>query len=392
MLGDIPRTKMSYGNQAIRHLFWKSILCITLLISIVGCHRENASDTLAPSSDARVVQVVETRLSNESVLVAGSNDDHLTVAFSPFVPGIQNARVFQGSRRALPALVEDDEGNTWDVFGTCIDGPHVGAQLKMFRSGVAYWYAWNTLFRLVGRVQDLDTREAYVPKASEDWLVSTDYVFRGSAHDGIPALRLPSITNFRERDVINGLYHLKDSDEVIVVKVNGQLRLYPIAILNYHEIINDTVGGTPIAISYAPYTGSSAVWSRRVGEHTLSFAVSGLVYNNNMLAFDRETNSYWSQLPGLCVHGRHIGATLDPINFLHTTWQTVRQLDREFQAVLGPTGYDFNYSVDPLLGYKQDQRSLPFPVSNFDNTMPLKTELFGVYNFDEVRLIAWCDY
>lgn len=98
---------------------------------------------------------------------------------------------------------------------------------------------------------------------------------------------------------LHGKY-LVSADRVIGVTVNGESRAYPIQILNVHEIVNDTLGGVPIAVTYNPLCDSAIVFERHVGGETLQFGVSGLLYNSNLLMYDRRPNaqgeSLWSQL------------------------------------------------------------------------------------------------
>jgi len=97
-------------------------------------------------------------------------------------------------------------------------------------------------------------------------------------------------------------------DRVIGVSIGGESRAYPLRIMNWHEIVNDTLGGVPIAVTYSALCDSVVVFDRRAGGETLEFGGSGLLYNSNLVMFDRREDksqeSLWSQLLGTAIAGR----------------------------------------------------------------------------------------
>jgi hypothetical protein len=113
---------------------------------------------------------------------------------------------------------------------------------------------------------------------------------------------------------------LPDSSLVIGVVRGGEARAYPVDLLSLHEVVNDLVGGVPIAITWCPLCASAVGYDRRVGNRTLTFGVSGYLYKANLILFDRETGSLWSQLLGGAVTGRMRGASLRRIPLVHETW------------------------------------------------------------------------
>ena len=119
----------------------------------------------------------------------------------------------------------------------------------------------------------------------------------GPPKDGIPALTNPKFVSVSEVDFLN------DQDKIIGVSINGKHKAYPIKILNYHEIVNDYLGKSPIVITYCPLCGSGIVFSAIIDSQILHFGVSGLLYNSDVLMYDKETNSLWSQLMMQAVSG-----------------------------------------------------------------------------------------
>lgn len=128
-------------------------------------------------------------------------------------------------------------------------------------------------------------------------------VASGLPRDGLPALDDPAVIDARQlgpRPKLSGVRILHGTDRVLGVRIGGQVRAYPLWILAWHEVVNDTLAGVPILVTYSPLCDAAAVFDRRVGGQTLRFGFSGLLYNSNLLVFDRqprpEQSSLWSQL------------------------------------------------------------------------------------------------
>src|SRR6056297_2673316 len=100
------------------------------------------------------------------------------------------------------------------------------------------------------------------------------------------------------------------SDEVIVVEAEHTARAYPTRILQNHEVVNETFAGEEIAITWCPLCASAVVYDRRVDGDTLTFGVSGKLADNDLVLYDRETESEWKQSSGICLAGPHEGISL----------------------------------------------------------------------------------
>jgi len=135
----------------------------------------------------------------------------------------------------------------------------------------------------------------------------------GPPRDGIPSIDQP-------RFVAAGQSGLRDSDRVLGVARNGIVRAYPVRILNWHEIVNDRLAGEPVAITYCPLCGTGMAFSARAADRELSFGVSGLLYNSDVLLYDRATGSLWSQIMSRAVTGPLRGTSLTAVPLTHTTW------------------------------------------------------------------------
>lgn len=125
----------------------------------------------------------------------------------------------------------------------------------------------------------------------------------GPPRDGIPALTHPPAIPLSEA-------RYEDDEVVLGVEVGGEPRAYPVAILTWHELVNDTVGGEPILVSYCPLCGTGIVYHREVGDRIRTFGVSGLLYRSDLLMYDRQDESLWSQIAAHAVTGPAAGMRL----------------------------------------------------------------------------------
>jgi Protein of unknown function (DUF3179) len=137
--------------------------------------------------------------------------------------------------------------------------------------------------------------------------------------DAIPSIDRPCYERPHEATA------LPDSGLVIGVEHRGEARAYPVDLLSLHEVVNDVVGGMPIAVTWCPLCASAVGYDRRVGDRTLTFGVSGYLYRANLMLFDRQTGSMWSQLLGGAVTGRYRGTALRRVPIVHQTWAQWRR-------------------------------------------------------------------
>lgn len=144
-----------------------------------------------------------------------------------------------------------------------------------------------------------------------------------------------------------------------------QAYAYPIKILNFHEIVNDRIGGVPVLLSYCPLCRSGVVYDRRMADHLLTFGNTSALYESDLVMYDRETNSYWWQVAGLAIVGTLAGERLTPLPSVTTTWGEWRELHPDTLVLTRDTGYGRPYDRDPFVGYADlvDAGRFPFPVS-----------------------------
>ena len=193
----------------------------------------------------------------------------------------------------------------------------------------------------------------------------------GPPKDGIPALTKPKFISADKATYLNA------KDKVIGVSINGDHKAYPIKILNYHEIVNDDVGSTPIVISYCPLCGSGLVFSAIFDTKILNFGVSGLLYNSDVLMYDEQTNSLWSQLMMQGISGKMKDQKLNFIKSEHTTWQGWQAQHPDTKVLSNKTGHARDYNRNPYEGYTRTP-TLYFKVNYESDALPAKKQVLGV--------------
>lgn len=202
-------------------------------------------------------------------------------------------------------------------------------------------------------------------------LVSADLIQRGGPpRDGIPSIDSPRFVTAADAQ------HLSATDRVLGITVNNIAKAYPIRILNYHEIVNDRFNTTPIAVTFCPLCGTGIAFIADIDNTARSFGVSGLLYNSDVLMYDRETESLWSQILGKAVNGPAKGQTLTAVPVLHTTWADWRRRHPDSLVLAKPQTFGRNYNVDPYVGYADSSR-IWFPVAHHDDRFHAKSVVIG---------------
>ncbi len=202
--------------------------------------------------------------------------------------------------------------------------------------------------------------------------IPKDEIYNGGpGKDGIPALMKPEFAT-----VMNTTY-LRPDDELIGVVIGDEARAYPLRVLVWHEIVNDTVGGVPIAVTYCPLCGTAMVFDRRVNDQVLTFGVSGLLYQSDVLFYDHQQNGLWSQLELAAVSGPLAGAALTWLPSKRTRWSHWRKAYPESQVLTKKTGYARDYDEMPYGGYEEDPKTI-FPVPNKRTELSTKTWVVGL--------------
>ena len=202
----------------------------------------------------------------------------------------------------------------------------------------------------------------------------------GPPKDGIPSIDSPKFQSVREADKI-----LEDSEFVLGLNINGDIRVYPLQILVWHEIVNDVVGGKPIAVTYCPLCFTNQVFNRTlIDGNIVEFGTSGKLYNSNLVMYDRKSNSLWSQALGEGIVGDYSGIKLEKIPFDIAYWKEWKKLYPESKVLSRDTGSVRPYGADPYGNYYTNDLIL-FPLANDDKRIGLKEIVIGLEDENQYK-------
>ena len=193
----------------------------------------------------------------------------------------------------------------------------------------------------------------------------------GPPRDGIPAIDEPKFLPAGKA------HHIQPTDPVLGIARNGVAKAYPLAILNLHEVVNDRFDGENVVVTFCPLCGSGMAYSAKIDGRTYTFGVSGLLYNSDVLLYDRQTESLWSQLMAQAVSGPMKGTRLNSLPLSHTTWQEWQTRHPDTLALSPETGYARDYSRNPYEEYLHS-RSIWFPVSHSSRRYHPKEQVMGI--------------
>jgi len=214
---------------------------------------------------------------------------------------------------------------------------------------------------------DLETRSVELDKL----------IMAGDGKDSIPALSNPSFVSMSEAN-------LEDDVLGVLIDVNGEKRYYPYNILVWHEIVNDYIGDNYFAVTFCPLCRSAIVFDRNIGGKILEFGVSGFLYESNLLMYDRQTESFWSQAGLEAIVGKYTGTELKILPMQLLSFGDLKEKYSDIKILSEETGYDRDYSFYPYREYDQSDELL-FPVS-VNNTKFKPKEVMLVIPYNDVSI------
>ena len=180
-----------------------------------------------------------------------------------------------------------------------------------------------------------------------------DIIPGGPPPDGIPAIDHPRFLRPAQ------VSFLSADEPVLALQIGADARAYPVQILIWHEIVNDTVGRVPVAVTYCPLCNSAIAYDRRLAGRVLSFGTSGDLYDSNLVMYDRQTQSLWVQFTGQAVAGVLTGHQLFPYPVQTVSWAAWRAGHPHGWVLSRDTGYTRFYGANPYPGY-DNINSQPF--------------------------------
>jgi len=196
---------------------------------------------------------------------------------------------------------------------------------------------------------------------------------RGAPKDGIPAIDDPS---FVSPDAASDW--IGSEEPVIAVEHNGVARAYPLQILTFHEIVNDNIGGTPVAVTFCPLCYSAIAFERTLDGEPVSFGVSGLLRKSDLVMYDRTTETLWQQFTGKAIVGSRAGETLELVSSQIVSFKQFTQNYPDGEVLSRDTDHRRPYGQNPYAGY-DDIDKPPFAYDGpSDDRLPPKEKVVAV--------------
>lgn len=206
----------------------------------------------------------------------------------------------------------------------------------------------------------------------------------GPPRDGIPSIDAPKF------EPASAITTLDSKEAVIRVELNGNVRAYPLRILIWHEIANDEIGGTPVAVTYCPLCNSSIAFDRRLSDGTVAeFGVSGLLRNSDMVMYDRASHSWWQQFTGTAIAGQYTDTKLKMIPTKVVSFGQFLAENPESDVLVPNDPTMRRYGTNPYLGYDARQAPYPFYKGDLpDNISPMARIIVVQRDDNEVIAVA----
>ncbi len=210
------------------------------------------------------------------------------------------------------------------------------------------------------------------PLLPEPLVSPLDVLSGGPPPDGIPSIDAPEF----ERATDVGF--LQPQEAVVTLTLNGDARAYPVQVLLGHEIVNDTVGGEPVTITYCPLCNTAIGYYRQLGDRIFDFGTSGRLYNSALVMYDRQTESLWAHYTGQAIAGALTGSQLELIPMATVAWETFLDEHPNGLVMTRPGGFGRSYGTNPYVNYDTPNGSPTFFGGTPDPRLPPQTRVLVV--------------
>ena len=195
----------------------------------------------------------------------------------------------------------------------------------------------------------------------------------GPPKDGIPSIDAPRFVPVAESS------DLAATEPVIGLVVAGDARAYPLRILIRHEIVNDTVGGIPVAVTYCPLCNSAVVFDRRVAGEATEFGTTGKLRNSDLVMYDRATESWWQQFLGEAIVGARTGTRLKVLPARLESWERFAQRFPDGRVLVPKASLWNAYGTNPYVGYDTTRRPFLY-FGDFPDNIPAMARVVAIGN------------
>ncbi len=230
---------------------------------------------------------------------------------------------------------------------------------------------WLILYGCGGSGEDFSSSPNDLSRNIREWNIAENEIISGGVpKDGVPSLFNPEMIPADQT-------RLPDDNLVVGIVVGREPRAYPHPILDWHEVVNEDLMGRTLTISYCPLTGTAVVFDATQLGH---FGVSGLLYRNNLILFDRATDSHWPQLRLQCDQGAQKDAKQVVFPSIETSWGVWKKLFPGTMILSTNTGFNRPYSItgSAYPGYGSLDSPPLFQQKGIDSRLPFKQRVHGI--------------
>ena len=235
---------------------------------------------------------------------------------------------------------------TLRTTGTRAPGLHIAIALIAMSLGFA-WLPAQTLAQAPERWQ-----RAFPETDFSQHAIPFDEIQSGGVpKDGIPSIDDPQFVPVAERTD-----WLSDREPVIGLSIDGDARAYPLRVLTWHEIVNDTVGGTPVAVTYCPLCNAAIVFEATHEGARLTFGTTGKLRHSDLVMYDRQTGTWWQQFTGRGIVGAHTGDKLTFVPARLESWGEFRDRHPGGRVLVPNDPTARPYGRNPYAGYDSEEQ------------------------------------
>ncbi|RLD22273.1 MAG: hypothetical protein DRI71_07725 [Bacteroidetes bacterium] len=374
--------------QAKNRIQYLLLISVIIIGSCSKINQPEPSGNLLPPQTS-LTGVIQDDFEGQSIVIYANSRYQTMVAFSRIAESGKTLD-FHLSPNNFPFIFEDNEGTQWDIFGLAISGPGTGDKLIPVSYQVGFWFSFSSFFPKVTMYGEALNERLDTRFNSSEWLINPDDIKQGASRDGIPSINNP------EFDLVVDLFDgsdgpYEDNELMVVIQEEASVKVFPHAILNWHEIVNDTINGVNVALSYCPLTGTSSIWNSQIGSQTLDFGVSGLLYNNNLILYDRNTESLWSQIINQSINGSLKNNIPKRENSVEMNWRGVKQLHKPTLLLSKNTGFSRRYDLYPYGDYRANSNLL-FSITYTDDRLHPKERVLAVMIGDKAKVYQFEDF
>ncbi|TNE58315.1 MAG: DUF3179 domain-containing protein [Bacteroidetes bacterium] len=351
------------------------LILLLLGFSITQCRQDTGlfPDPAIPQGPQSRVRLLVDTLDDRAILVIGEPTLKFYTAFYHPAP-TDESRAFRAVQDSLPVVMADAHGNYYNVWGDHVSGPDAGEHLKPANSMIAYWFAWGAFFPGCAIYDHPDIAAPDPPPGDNDWLIPYSRLNQGALPGTIPAIDAPEYIEH----ITEYMPYLEDETLCLAIRFGKEVFVFPHPVLEWHEVVNDVQANIDFSVLYCPLTGSGCAWKHPAGGPALKFEVSGLLYNSNLITYERNSGSYWSQMQHQAVAGSQKGQAAETIQVFEVPLATARRLFGRFKVLSDKTPYDLEYGNFPCGDYCTNHNLILYSLFFDDPRIPRKERIFGV--------------